>query len=109
MKIEKEILFRSNEYDDSALIKVVSIELSDVTIGNIKEAQQIIKHNPFPIHSIKLRLNDDYSYIDWDGSVTDEWRDDGGYLLVYEHSVYFYAQCKYDSSSQIETEELTIN
>lgn len=109
MKIKKEVLFRSNEYDESSNIKIVSIDLSDVTINNIKKIQEFLKTFNIPIENVKLKLADDYQYIDWDGSVTDEWRDDGGSLLVYEHSVYFYAQCKYDSSSQIETEELTIN
>lgn len=109
MKIEKQIDFRSNGYDESSLIERVSIELSDVTINNIKKAQEVIKNNDIPIETIKLKLSDDYQYIGYDDVVINEWRDDGGCLLVYKNSVYFYAQCKYDSSSQIESEELTIN
>jgi hypothetical protein len=109
MKIEKEVLFRSNAYDESADIKIVSIDLSDETISAIKKAQEIIKTTPISIESIKIKLNDSYEYINWESDKTSEWNDDGGYLLVYKHAVYFYAQCKYDSSSQIETEELKIN
>jgi len=45
--------------------------------------------------------------MDEEGGPAD-WRTDGGELIVYQESAYFYAQSRYDSSDQIESDAFTI-
>jgi hypothetical protein len=111
-KFELEIAFRSWDYSDSFEIDRVVLELSDKDISNINQAQEFIKTNG-DIHSVKVDINGSVAYereTDEEGVFEefDGWKTDTHSFVVYDNTVYYYAQNKYHSGDQIESEGFSI-
>ena len=45
-----------------------------------------------------------YTLLNDEDEPEEDWRDNGGELIIYQESIYFYSQSKWDSSDQIESE-----
>lgn len=104
--IEKGIAFRSDDYSDSSNIEVLKFTLTPTDIANLKTAMELVKMNSF-IASINVSLDGVVNYLDDEGKDADDWRIDVDHFIVYDSSIYYYAQNKYDSLDQIESEEIT--
>jgi hypothetical protein len=108
--IKKEIFFRSNSYSETENIHSVELQLSDETIKNIQKAQDLIKANNF-IFSINVEKmpDDKITLLNDEDNITDDWKV-GIYLLrVYADTVYYCAECKYDSADQIESDGISLD
>ena len=111
-KFELEIAFRSWDYSENFEIDRVVLELSDKDVENIKQAQEFIKSND-SIHSVRIDVDGSVVYeseTDEDGvfEENDGWRTDFHTLVVYDNSIYYYAQSKWHSGDQMESEGFSI-
>lgn len=104
--IEKGIAFRSEDYSDSGNIEVMKFTLTPTDIANLKTAMELIKTNRF-IASINVSLDGVVDYLDDEGNDVDDWRIDVDHFIVYDNSIYYYAQNKWNSGDQIESEVIT--
>jgi hypothetical protein len=104
--IEKKINFRSSDFSSSSNIETLRFNLTPTDIVNLKTAIELVKTNRF-IASINVSLDGVVDYLDDEGNDEDDWRIDVDHFIVYNSSIYYYAQNKYDSSDQIESEEIT--
>lgn len=68
----------------------------------IKAAQEFIRNTP-GVNSVNVWANNpnEYGEYDEDGEEVEE-RIDVTYIIVYDHSLYYYCQSKYDSHTQWE-------
>ena len=108
--IKKEIFFRSNSYNETENIKSVELQLSDETIKNIQKAQDLIKANNFIFNIHVEKMPDDkITLLDWDDNMTDDWKVAFHLLRVFANTVYYYAECKYDSADQIESDGISLD
>lgn len=104
--ITKDIIFRSDEY--SGYPCKVRVEFTPDDFNRIARVQSLIKDNDrFGINSIRID-SAGYTLLNEDDGSEEDWKDEGGELIVYPESVYFYAQNKYDASDQIESEAITL-
>ncbi len=101
--IEKGIAFYSMEYSDAMQIETLKINITPTDVDNIQKAMLIIKDNKF-ISSINVESNGYTEYLDDDGNEVDDWRVDVERFVVYSDSIYFYAQNKWHSGDQIESD-----
>jgi len=108
--IKKEIFFRSNSYSESENIHSVELQLSDETIKNIQKAQDLIKANNF-IFSINVEKmpDDKITLLNDEDNMTDDWIVGVLVLKVYNDVFCYYAQCKYDSADQIESDSISLD
>jgi hypothetical protein len=104
--IEKKVNFRSEDYSSSSEIETLKFTLTPTDITNLKTAMELVKTNRF-IASINVSLFGGVDYLDDEGKDADDWRIDVDHFIVYDNSIYYYAQNKYDSGDQIESEEIT--
>ena len=97
-QISKEIAFRTNEYSDNP--NEVFITFTHAWVKQIHEVMQLVKTQK--ITSAKITCPR-YEYDN------NDWRDDGAELIIFGGTIYFYAQSKYDSADQIESQEITLD
>ena len=103
--IEKGIAFFSQDYSDAMQIETLKINVTPTDVENIKKAMDLVKNNSF-ISSIHIDLNGYVEYLNDEGEEVDEWRVDVERFVVYSDSVYYYAQNKWHSGDQIESEAI---
>jgi hypothetical protein len=103
--IEKGIAFFSQDYSDAMQIETLKINVTPTDVENIKKAMEFVKNNDF-ISSIHIDLNGHVEYLNDEGEEFDEWRVDVERFVVYSDSVYYYAQNKWHSGDQIESEAI---
>lgn len=103
--IEKQIAFYSMEYSDAMSIEKLKINITPTDVANIKKAMELVKENSF-ITSINVDLNGHVEYLDDENVEVENWRVDVERFVVYSNSVYYYAQNKWHSGDQIESEEI---
>ena len=107
--IEKGIAFYSMEYSDAMNIDKLKINLTPTDIDNIKSAMELVKNNKF-ISSINVDLDGNVEYFDDDNNEVEDWKVDVERLIVYgNNSVYYYAQNKWNSGDQIESNCITLD
>ena len=106
--IEKQIAFHSMEYSDAMGIKTLKIHVTPTDIDNIKNAMELVKNNKF-INSINVDLNGHVEYLNENGGEFENWIIDVERLVVYNNSVYYYAQNKWHSGDQIESDCITLD
>lgn len=98
--IEKGIAFYSQDYSDAMVVETLKIKITPTDVENIKKAMEFVKNNSF-VTSINVDLNGFAEYLDDDGNEVDVER-----FVVYSDSVYYYAQNKWHSGDQIESEAI---
>ena len=103
--IEKGIAFYSQDYSDAMTIETLKINVTPTDVENIKKAMDFVNKNSF-ISSIHIDLNGHVEYLNDEGEEFDEWRVDVERFVVYSDSVYYYAQNKWHSGDQIESEAI---
>ena len=103
--IEKGIAFFSQEYSDAMQIETLKINVTPTDVENINKAMDLVKNNSF-ISSIHIDLNGYVEYLNDEGEEVDEWRVEVERFVVYSDSVYYYAQNKWHSGDQIESEAI---
>ena len=104
--IEKEIAFHSMEDSDAMGIEKLKINVTPTDVANIKKAMELVKENDF-ITSINVDLNGHVEYLDDENDEFENWRVDVERFVVYSDSVYYYAQNKWHSGDQIESDAIT--
>lgn len=103
--IEKQIAFFAQDYSDAMQIETLKIHVTPTDVDNIKKAMEFVKNNDF-ISSIHIDLNGHVEYLDDDNKEFEEWITDVEGFVVYSDSVYYYAQNKWHSGDQIESETI---
>lgn len=103
--IEKGIAFFAQDYSDAMQIEKLKINITPTDVENIRKAMEVIKSNGF-ISSIHIDLNGHVDYLDDDNNEVEGWRVDVEKFIVYGDSVYYYAQNKWHSGDQIESEAI---
>lgn len=103
--IEKGIAFFSQDYSDAMTIETLKINVTPTDVENIKKAMEFVKNNSF-VTSINVDLNGFAEYLNDEGDEVEEWRVDVERFVVYSDSVYYYAQNKWHSGDQIESEAI---
>jgi hypothetical protein len=108
-KFESNIVFKTQYHDNIDYIEMVRLNLSDTTLNNIIKAQDYMKTCGYDIVAIEIPFGDgdEIDHIDEDGEITKQWLCDVRYLKVYPTGFYYYAQNKYDSSDQLESDLIT--
>jgi len=101
--IKKAIAFKTNEYSETP--EVVKIEFTPETLHRIATIQSLVKQ--YDLFSAKIEVMDKFTLLDADGNESQEWFTREGTFIIYIDSFYFYAQSKWDSSDQIESEQIT--
>jgi hypothetical protein len=104
--IEKEIAFYSMEHSDAMGIETLKIHVTPTDVANIKKAMELVKENDF-ISSINVDLNGHVEYLDDENDEFEGWRVDVERFVVYSDSIYYYAQNKWHSGDQIESNAIT--
>lgn len=105
--VEKEIIFRSNDCSDSLKFETVKLTFTDRDLDKVKKAMQVCKDNDFVVN-VRIEF-DNFDFLDDDGEEVTDWRVDVSQLIVYKDSCYFYAQNKWDSGDQLESDEINIS
>lgn len=103
--IEKGIAFFSKDYSDAMTIETLKINVTPTDVENIKKAMEFVKNNSF-VTSVNVDLNGFAEYLNDDNNEVEEWRVDVERFVVYSDSVYYYAQNKWHSGDQIESEAI---
>ena len=106
--IEKGIAFFAQDFSDAMSIDKLKINLTPTDIDNIKNAMELVKNNKF-INSINVDLNGHVEYLNENGGEFENWIIDVERLVVYNNSVYYYAQNKWHSGDQIESDCITLD
>jgi len=108
--IKKEIYFRSNSYSETENIHSVELQLSDETIKNIQKAQDLIKANNFIFNIHVENMPDDkITLLNDEDNMTDDWKVGYHLFRVFADTVYYYAECRYDSADQIESDGISLD
>jgi hypothetical protein len=103
--IEKGIAFFAQDFSDAMSIETLKINVTPTDVENIKKVMDFVKKNDF-VSSIHIDLNGHVEYLDEDGDEVENWRVDVERFVVYSNSVYYYAQNKWHSGDQIESEAI---
>src|ERR1017187_3127606 len=110
--IETLISWTSNEYSDTP--KMVRIELTDAELTKIELCKKLIKLHDLDCIKISVNaelLNENPEDLEFNPFpnpfVESDWRADTQMLNITSYGVYFYAQSKWDSGDQIESECIT--
>ena len=104
--IEKDVCYNSNEYADTPF--KVRFEFTGEDVFRIGACQSMIKQNKGKLQINSMRIEPgDYTLLDEDDVLNSDWPDEGGQLIVYEESIYFYSQSRHDSGDQIESAPIT--
>ena len=100
--IEKSVAFMSQDYSEASQIEKLIINITPTDVDNIRKAMSILKENKF-MESINLSLNGYVENVDDLGDEVD-WKSDVERFIVYDNSVYYYAQNKWSAGDQIESD-----
>lgn len=103
--LEKGIAFFSQDFSDAMSIETLKIHITPTDVENIQKAMGLVKSNDF-ISSIHVDLNGHVEYKDDDDNEVEDWRVDVERFVVYSDSVYYFAQNKWHSGDQIESEAI---
>jgi len=103
--LEKQIAFFSQDYSDAMQIETLKIHITPTDVENIRKAMELVKGNDF-ISSIHIDLNGHVEYLNDEGVEVEEWRVDVERFVVYSDSAYYYAQNKWHSGDQIESDSI---
>jgi hypothetical protein len=106
--IEKGIAFFAQDFSDAMSIDKLKINLTPTDVDNIKNAMELVNNNKF-INSINIDLDGSVEYLNDDDEDIESWKIDVERLVVYNNSVYYYAQNKWDSGDQIESDCITLD
>lgn len=82
----------------------LELNLTEEIIGKIRKYKNLAKEE---FVSVNMPFYD-YKFFNEEGGKFEEWRADVSYLKISEFGVVFYAQNKWDSSHQIETEYINL-
>jgi hypothetical protein len=99
--IKAKIDWTGNEHTENP--DYVEIGLSEEDVVNIQKARSFLKENP-KISDVRMDV-DVYSMTNEDGEEVD-FQSDVNKLVVSLRNVHYYGQHKYESSTQIESEDL---
>ena len=102
--IEKQIAFLSMDYSDANQVEKLKINITSTDLDNIKKAMRIVRDNDF-ISSVKIDIDGFVGYVD-DLDEEVDWRADVEQFIVYSDCVYYYAQNKWHSGDQIESDSI---
>lgn len=109
MVLELEVAFHSQDVSDSYAIENIRIDLSDEDKSNILKASEIVKDNKF-ISSVTIPVDSEVTFLnDEDEDITDNWKCDVLNYIVYDDTVYFYAQNKWHAGDQVESQSFSID
>jgi hypothetical protein len=106
--IEKGIAFFAQDFSDAMSIDKLKINLTPTDVDNIKNAMELVNNNKF-INSINIDLDGSVEYLNDDDEDIESWKIDVERLVVYNNSVYYYAQNKWHSGDQIESDCITLD
>jgi hypothetical protein len=106
--IEKGIAFFAQDFSDAMSIDKLKINLTPTDVDNIKNAMELVNNNKF-INSINIDLDGSVEYLNDDDEDIESWKIDVERLVVYNNSVYYYAQNKGHSGDQIESDCITLD
>ena len=101
--ITKEIIWKSNDYSETPAY----VQIGDLNIDLIKQYMKFVEDNQ--VDSIRIS-GFDYEFYDTKEceDLEVDWRCDVAQLIIYAKSMYFYAQNKWDSGDQIESDTILI-
>ncbi len=86
--------------------KFIKIEFSPELIERIKKVMQIVKDED--LSSAKIEASGEY-FEDEECTIEEQdFRSDVEQFKIHKDSIFFYAQNKWDSSSQFESQEITL-
>lgn len=106
--IEREIVYHGNEYSDAP--SKVRLSFTGEDAHRVALCMSLIKENKEKVGINSIRIESpDYELFDSDDELEEDWRDEGGQLIVFENTIYFYSQSKWDSSDQIESDGIDFN
>ena len=105
--IEKQVAFYSTDYSDALIIETLKIHITPTDVENIKKAMEVVKNNKF-ILSINVELNGHVEYLDDENDEVENWKTDVEKFIVYDDTFYCYAQNKWHSGDQIESDGITL-
>jgi hypothetical protein len=105
IKLNKGIAFRTDN-NGSYMVEEVELTFTPKDIRLIKKSINFCNKNK-SVFSVKVDF-DNYTFLEDDGKIAEEWRSDSNSLIIYSDSVYFYSQSKYDAGDQLETEEISL-
>lgn len=109
MVLELEVAFHSQDVSDSFAIENIRIDLSDEDKANILKASELVKDNKF-IENIRISVDSEVTFLnDEDEDITDNWKCDVMQFIVYNDSVFLYAQNKWHAGDQIESHSYSID
>ena len=105
--LKKSIAFTSNGNDMAPTL--ATLEFTPDTLTRIARVQCLVKENN--LFSAKIEIPDKVELFDEvDGlAQISEWRYDFATFSIFDDTFYFYAQNKWDSSCQIESEAITLD
>lgn len=102
MKQTLELQWTSSEFLEDP--HTVELNLTEAILGNIRKYQKIAEEECV---SVNMPFYD-YKFFNEEGGRFEEWIADVSYFKISEFGVVFYAQNKWDSSHQIETEYVNL-
>lgn len=103
MELLTTIAFFSNEDSQATLIDKIKIVLSDDDKANILKAVEISKANKF-IEQIRVSVNGEVTFLDDENNdINGYWKTDVIQFIVYIDTFFLYAQNKWHSGDQIES------
>lgn len=108
MILNLEVPFHSQEISDSYAIERIKVDLSEQDKENILKACELVNNNEF-IDNIRISVNSEVTFFDdEDNDITDFWKCEVFQFIVYNDCVFLYAQNKFDSGDQIESNSFFI-
>lgn len=101
LTIKKQVGFTT---DYNAEVDSMVLEFSNEDLQKIRKHQAYLEQNP---DVFKVAMWFDAELLDCDGDEADFRTQGGGELFIFKNSLYYMAQCKYDSSVVVESAEIT--
>jgi hypothetical protein len=102
-KLTKEVAYTT---DGMKSVEIINLEFSDSVLESIKKHRLYVAEND-DVFKVVLEF-DTVELLDYDGDEAD-FKSDGGELFIFEHSLYFYAQSKYDAKINFESEAIEMS
>lgn len=109
MELVTHISFFSNEESSASIIDNIKIVLTAEDKTNIIKAVELINDNKF-IEQIRVSVNGEVTFFDdEDNKVNDIWKTDVIQFIVFSDIFVLYAQNKWHSGDQIESDSFSID
>ena len=86
-------------------VSSIKLEFSDNVLESIRKYQAYVKDNS---DVFKVVMDFDAELLDSDGNETEFFRTYGGELFIFQETLYYFTQSKYDASVQIESNEFQL-